>query len=142
MGMGHNPGQAVSATYEARKAAAVAQRAAREANPQTAAETYAARKAAAVARRAGFAGVEPGGGFSTPPIGPPQAFPRPGPLPGPYPGKTNTPYPDMPTTSPVQGRPALPRPMPGPAAPAPGGLLQNLPVPPYKFETDTKILIG
>jgi len=108
------------------------------------AERVAARNAKAAGIRAnqrhpgqsGFAGVEPGGGFSTPPSmpgiqmdgGTPQALPRP--LSGPYPAKTSTPYPDVGTTSPVQGRPALPRPMPGQAAPAPGGLPSNLPVPP------------
>jgi len=87
-------------------------------------EDLAAKRAA---RGSGFAGVEPGGGFSEPPGGvgvsapglqmdggTPQAFPRP----------------DVGMPPPAQGRPALPRPMPGQAAPAPGGLPQNLPVPP------------
>jgi hypothetical protein len=87
------------------------------------------------AKKAGFAGVEPGGGFPTPPGGvgvsapglqmdgeTPQAFPRP--------AGVAMPAPPRPMPPPVQGRPAVPQPMPGQAAPAPGGLPSNLPVPP------------
>jgi len=80
-----------------------------------------ARRERNASRRPGFAGVEPGGGFQTPPGG--VGVSAPGLQ---MDGQTPQAFPSRP---PPTSAPRIP-PMPGQAAPAPGGLPSNLPVPP------------